>query len=83
MHKVLIIALREYKAAIKTKSFIISLVMMPVLMGGSMAVSLLTQDKVDISDKKFVVIDHSGLFSEDLQQSVKQRNETEIGRAHV
>jgi ABC-2 type transport system permease protein len=83
MHKVLIIALREYKAAIKTKSFIISLVMMPVLMGGSMAVSLLTQDKVDISDKKFVVIDHSGLFSEDLQQSVKQRNETEIYKAET
>jgi ABC-2 type transport system permease protein len=78
MHKILIIALREFKAAIKTKSFIISLVMMPVLMGGSMAVSILTQDKVDTSDKKFAVIDHSGLFSTALQQSVKQRNETEI-----
>jgi len=78
MRKILIIALREFKAAVKTKSFIISLIMMPVLMGGSMVVSLLTQNKVDTSDKKFVVIDHSGLFSVALQQSVKQRNESEI-----
>jgi len=52
--------------------------MMPVLMGGSMAVSLLTQNKVDTSDKKFAVIDHSGLFSKALQQSIKQRNESEV-----
>jgi len=55
--------------------------MLPVLMGGSTAVSLLTQNKVDTSDKKFVVIDHSGLFSESLQQSAKQRNESEIYKA--
>ncbi len=52
--------------------------MMPVFMGGSMAISILTQDKVDTADKKFAVIDHSGLFTAALQQSVKQRNETEI-----
>jgi len=78
MRKTFIIALREYKAAVKTKGFLITLIMMPVLMGGSMAVSLLTQNKVDTSDKKIAVIDHSGLFYESLQQSVKQHNETEI-----
>jgi ABC-2 type transport system permease protein len=78
MRKTLIIALREYKAAVKTKGFLITLIMMPVLMGGSMAVSLLTQNKVDTSDKTIAVLDHSGLFSETLQQSVKQHNESEI-----
>jgi ABC-2 type transport system permease protein len=78
MRKVLTIALREYKEAVKTKGFIISLIMMPVLMGGSTAISLLTQNKVDTSDKKIVVIDHSGLFFDALQQSVTRRNEYEI-----
>ena len=78
MRKVFIIALREYRAAVKTKSFIISLILLPVLMGGSLAVSILTEDKVDTDDKKYVVIDHSGLFSEAIQQSVKQRNTSEI-----
>ena len=78
MRKTLIIALREYKAAVRTKSFIVSLVLMPVLMGGSTAVSVISQSKKDTSDKKFVVIDHSGLFSQVLQQSVKLRNDSEI-----
>jgi ABC-2 type transport system permease protein len=43
-----------------------------------MAVSLLSQNKVDTSDKNIVVIDHSGLFAETLQQSIEQRNELEI-----
>ena len=64
MRKIFVIALREYKAAVKTKSFIISLILVPVLMGGSIAVSILTEDKVDTVNKKYMVIDHSGLFSD-------------------
>jgi ABC-type Na+ efflux pump permease subunit len=78
MRKIFVIALREYKAAVKTKSFIISLILLPVLMGGSLAVSILTEDNVDTDDKNYVVIDHSGLFAEAIQQSVKYRNESEI-----
>jgi len=78
MHKIITIILREYKAAIKTKSFLISLIMMPVLMGGTMAVSLLTQNNVDTTDKTIAIIDHSGLFTETLKQQVQHRNEAEI-----
>jgi ABC-2 type transport system permease protein len=78
MRKILIVAFREYRASVKTKSFIIMLIIMPIMMGGSMAVSFLTRDKVDTEDKKFVVIDRSELFSETLEQRVKQRNENEI-----
>jgi len=78
MRKIFVIALREYRTAVRTKSFIISLLLVPVLMGGSLAVSILTEDKVDTADRKYVVIDHSQLFSEAIQQSVKQRNESEL-----
>lgn len=78
MRKTLVIALREYKAAVKTKSFIIVLFLMPVMMGGGIGASYIFRNEVDISDKKIVVIDHSGLFSEPLQQRAKQRNESEI-----
>jgi ABC-2 type transport system permease protein len=47
-------------------------------MGGSVAVSIIAEKKVDTTDKKFVVIDHSGLFEESLKQSVKQHNEVDI-----
>lgn len=78
MRKILVIALREYKTAVKTKSFIISLILVPVLMGGSLAVSIITEDKVDTTDKKYAVIDHSGLFTEALQQRVIQHNQSEV-----
>jgi ABC-2 type transport system permease protein len=78
MRKVFTIAVREYKAAVKTKSFLISLILLPVMMGGSAVVSILNEKRVDTVDKKFVVIDHSGLFKETLQENVRQRNETEI-----
>jgi ABC-2 type transport system permease protein len=78
MRKIFVIALREYRTAVRTKSFIISLLLVPVLMGGSLAVSILTEDKVDTADRKYVVIDHAQLFSEAIQQSVKQRNESEL-----
>ena len=48
------------------------------MMGGSAVVSILNEKRVDTVDKKFVVIDHSGLFKETLQENVRQRNETEI-----
>ncbi len=78
MRKILVIALREYKSAVKTKSFIISLVLLPVLMGGSLAVSLISEKKTDTSDKKYAIIDHSGLFPEVLRNRVMQHNENEI-----
>jgi len=80
MRKIIIIAMREYKAAVRTKSFLITLIMLPVLMGGSTAIALLTQNKTDTEDKRFVVIDHSGLFSEALQESARHHNEVDIFR---
>ncbi len=41
MRKVWIIAVREYLAAVRTKAFIISLSLMPVLMGGSIVMQII------------------------------------------
>ena len=49
MRKVLVIAAREYKAAVKTKSFLVSVLMLPLMMGGSVLVQFLLKDQVDIS----------------------------------
>jgi ABC-2 type transport system permease protein len=78
MRKILIIALREYRAAVKTKSFIVGLILVPVLMGGSMAAFMIFKDNVDTDDLKIAVIDHSQLVREALQERARLRNETEI-----
>jgi ABC-2 type transport system permease protein len=54
----LVIASREYQAAVRTKTFIISLVMLPVLMLGSIVMQWLFHGIVDTKDKKFVLVNH-------------------------
>src|SRR5262249_46354837 len=59
MRKILVIAQREYNAAVRTKAFLLSLVLMPILMGGSIVVQRLFKDLRDTKDKKFAVIDRT------------------------
>jgi ABC-2 type transport system permease protein len=56
MRKVLVIAAREYMAAVRTKTFIISLLAMPILMGGSILVQVLLLDRA----RHYAVLDRTG-----------------------
>lgn len=78
MNKVLTLFKREYRAAVRTKSFIISLLLVPIMMGGGFAAMLIMQNKKDTDAKNFVVVDHSGLMQKPLQAALDARNQTEI-----
>lgn len=78
MRKIIVLFKREYLSAVKTKSFIISLVLVPILMAGSFVTFLVMENNQDTTDKNFVIIDHSGLVSEVLREAADQRNENEI-----
>ncbi len=78
MNKTLVIVKREYKAAVRTKGFLITLLLLPVMMGGSLIVMALTQDKVDLTDKRIDVVDQSGILGHHLQQRAELRNQVEL-----
>ncbi|MCF8226297.1 MAG: ABC transporter permease [Bacteroidales bacterium] len=78
MRKIIVLFKREYIAAVKTRSFIISLVLVPVLMAGSLIVTLLTENNENTDDKSFAVIDHSGLIEDYLAEQAEQRNSNDI-----
>ena len=59
MRKVFVIAQREYKAAVQTRAFLISLVVLPILIGGSVLLQWFVKDQVDTSEKRFAVIDRT------------------------
>jgi ABC-2 type transport system permease protein len=59
MRKVFVIAAREYLAAVKSKSFLIGIVLMPVLMSASFVAQALLKDQVDLRPKHFAVIDRA------------------------
>ena len=74
MRKVMVIAVREYKASVKTKAFILSLVLMPVLMIGSIVVQRFMKDKVDTTTKTFAVLDQTGRLFDSVAQEATRRN---------
>jgi len=78
MNKIWTLFKREYRAAVRTKSFIISLILVPIMMGGGFAAMIIMENNKDTDDKHFVVIDHSGLMSGPLSEAVEIRNSEEI-----
>jgi ABC-2 type transport system permease protein len=78
MNKVWILVKREYKAAVRTKGFIVSLILLPIMMGGGFAAVKLLEDKVDLKDKIVLVIDESQSVGDYLVKTADYRNANEI-----
>ena len=78
MHKIWTLFKREYRAAVRTKSFIIGLILVPILMGGGFIAVIIMENRQDTDDKHFVVMDHSGIMEEPLREAVDSRNSEEI-----
>jgi ABC-2 type transport system permease protein len=80
MRKIMLIAAREYKAAVRTKAFLIGLLSMPVMMFGSIAVQTALKDHIDITDKHFAVVDRTpgAKIVPVLQAIAGSRNRTQI-----
>jgi len=78
MRKLLRLAKREYLASVKTKGFIIMLVLMPILMGGTSLAMILLQDKVDTKDKKVAVLDRSVVIADVLLAAAIERNDKDV-----
>lgn len=78
MRKVLLVALRDYSATVRTKGFIVGLLLAPVLLGGGILAVRLLEDHVDTTDRRIAVVDHSGVVAPALLEAAKRRNESEI-----
>ncbi len=77
MYNIIILALREFKTSVRTKSFIIGLIIAPIMMGGSILVMKLTENKVDISEKKIAVIDRTGLIGNNIIEQAELHNKNQ------
>ena len=76
MRKVFVIAAREYRAAVRSKAFVVTLVLMPVLMGASALVQVLFKKLEDTTEKTYALIDRSpgGHVAEALTADVEVYN---------
>ncbi|HPD48571.1 MAG TPA: hypothetical protein PLY61_16920, partial [Anaerohalosphaeraceae bacterium] len=78
MPKILQIAWREYKATVKTKGFIIGLLLAPMLMSGGLIAMVISEKQIDITDRRIAVVDRTGRIAAALVQAVENRNQNEI-----
>lgn len=59
MRKTIVIALREYLAAVKAKSFVVSLILLPIMMSGGFFAQKLGERMGDNAAKHVAIIDHT------------------------
>lgn len=78
MGKILVIAVREYRAIVGTKAFLIAITLMPILMGGGIVAQILLEKRMGPAEKKIVVLDGSGVLFDRLAAAAMERNQREI-----
>ncbi len=85
MNKILAIAKTEYAIAIRSKAFIIGILAVPLLMGGSILVQKFMKNHVDTTDRKCAIVDRAGFLYPILESANAERErnvvfeETESG----
>jgi ABC-2 type transport system permease protein len=78
MRKIIWLARREYRVSVRTKGFIIGLIIAPLLMGGGAIAMVLLKDRVDTTDKHIAVVDQSGVVADYLVEAAAERNQKYI-----
>ena len=73
MSKVLTIAFTEYLNAVRSKAFIVGIIMMPIMMGAGLIMQVLSESNVDIQERKFAVLDNSGELYSVLEAALEDR----------
>jgi ABC-2 type transport system permease protein len=72
MDRVLTIAKTELLALVKTKFFIVSVLLVPVMIGASIGFQVLAEKRLDKEDRTIAVIDHTGVLFAPLVQAAAE-----------
>ncbi len=78
MHRILLIAKRDYLASIRSKAFVFSLVIAPILFGGGFLGLALMKGKPDLKDRRVAIVDRTGMAADAILQVARQKSEKEV-----
>lgn len=73
-NKALIVALSEFTTRVRSKAFLIGLALMPVIAGIGFGVQRFTRDAVDTKDRRFVVVDRTGVLYDAIASAAQDWN---------
>jgi ABC-2 type transport system permease protein len=68
LRKALIVAQSEFATLVRSKAFLISLILMPVVIGGSILLVRATRDTTDLKDRTFAIVDYTGVIASPLKE---------------
>lgn len=74
MHRILLIAKRDYLMSVRAKAFLIGLIVAPILFGGSFIGLGIMRKKPDIADRRIAVLDHTGKAAAEIIQAAEAKN---------
>ena len=78
MRKILLIAKRDYLVSIRSKTFLLGLIVFPLLFGGSMIGIALMRARPDLKDRKVALIDRTGRVSDAIVATAERKNQHDI-----
>jgi ABC-2 type transport system permease protein len=77
MHRILLVAKRDYLASVKSKAFLFGLIVAPILFGGGFVGLALMRGKPDIADRRVVIVDRTGAASAMVIAAAGEKNARE------
>ncbi|MCX6627370.1 MAG: ABC transporter permease [Candidatus Solibacter sp.] len=77
MRKILLMAKRDYVESVRTKAFIIGLVVAPLLFGGGFLGIAILKKQPDLHEKRIAVLDRTALVAPALVRAVAEKNAKE------
>jgi len=77
-NKALIVAVSEFTTLTRSKAFLVGLALMPVIMAIGFGVQKFTRENVDTKDRRFVVVDRSGVLYQAIASAAEQSNQSGV-----
>src|SRR3954470_4510276 len=73
-NKAVIVAISEFTTLVRSKAFILGLLMMPLFSGVAIGVQNFTKNATDLKDRRFAVVDRTGVLYEPLAAAAGEWN---------
>ncbi|HTS62615.1 MAG TPA: ABC transporter permease [Candidatus Acidoferrales bacterium] len=78
MRKILLMAKRDYVESVKTKAFILGLIVAPLLFGGGFLGIAVLKKRPDLHDKRIAILDHTGVAAGAVIRAAREKNDKEL-----
>jgi len=78
VHKILIIAKRDYVASVRTKAFLFGLVVAPLLFGGGILGVAIVNKRPDVRDRRIAIVDHTAIAAAPVIEAIERLNQIQL-----